>query len=343
VAHVTESMFPGGEWAQAAPSSMGLDSRPLDVLRDRMQGRGCIVRHGRVAYSWGDVQSRADVWSACKPVVTHFLFDALMEGLIPGLDELAATYESRLLSLNASLDYKDRKITLAHMGNQISCYGVEEAPGSAFDYNDWQMALFIDILFLRIYGAAYEAWDSEILHPKLTDRIRCQDNPTLLTYGPRFRQGRLAMSLRDFARFGLLYMHSGEWNGTQVIDRSLAEMAVTSPLPVDLPRAGVVAAEMIPGQRSLGSEQVPDNQNDHYGSYSWCWWINGTDASGTRFLGNAPPGAYCALGDDNDRRGMAVIPEHGIVFTWNDTGLDVYPADPRPLDECMRLLMEAIG
>ena len=335
-------MFPGSEWTRMPPASLGFDSRPLDELRDRMQGRGCVVRHGRIAYSWGDIESRADVWSACKPVVTHFLLNALMEGLIPSLDEHAAQYEPRLADLNARLGYKDREIRLSHMGNQISCYGVEEAPGSAFDYNDWQMALLIDIIFLKIYSAPYESWDDEVLHRRLTGRLQCQDNPTLINYGPQFRQGRLGMSLRDFARFGLLYLHSGNWNGAQIIDRQLALMAITQPLPATLPRAGFTAAEMIPGQRSLGSERLPDNQSEHYGSYSWCWWINGTDTLGNMFLTNAPPGTFCALGDDNERRGMAVIPELDIVFTWNDTALDVYPEQPRPLDECMRLLASAI-
>lgn len=337
-----EGMFPGSEWTRMPPASLGFDSRPLDELRDRMQGRGCVVRHGRIAYSWGDIESRVDVWSACKPVVTHFLLNALMEGLIPSLDEHAARYEPRLADLNAGLGYKDREILLSHMGNQISCYGVEEAPGSAFDYNDWQMALLIDIIFLKIYTAPYESWDDEVLHRRLTDRLQCQDNPTLINYGPHFRQGRLGMSLRDFARFGLLYLHSGNWNGAQIIDRQLALMAITQPLPVTLPRAGFTAAEMIPGQRSLGSERLPDNQDEHYGSYSWCWWINGTDALGNMFLSNAPPGTFCALGDDNERRGMAVIPELDTVFTWNDTALDVYPEQPRPLDECMSLLTSAI-
>ena len=205
------------------------------------------------------------------------------------------------------------------------------------------MALFIDVLFLRIFNVPYEEWDTGVLGPKLSDPLQCEDAPTLLTYGPDFRQGRVAMSLRDFARFGLLYMSGGNWNGHQVLDEAYVRQAISEPVSNDVPRAGYEASEMIAGQRSLGSERIPDNQNDHEGSYSWCWWINGVDRNGRRFLSEAPDDAYFALGDDNDRRGMGVIPSADIVFTWNDTGLDVYPVEPRPLNECIRLLMASVG
>jgi hypothetical protein len=267
----------------------------------------------------------------------------LQGGRIPSLDEPAISYEPRLGDINATLAHKDVKITLRHLANQVSCYGLMEPPGSAFDYNDWQMALFIDILFLRIFDTPYERWDADVLRPMLTDLLQCEDDPTLLTFGPNFRQGRLGMSLRDFARFGLLYLTHGNWDGRQILDAKYARQAITEPIPNHVPRAGFVAAEMIDGQRSLGSEQVPDNQNEHCGSYSWCWWLNGLDAHGARFLSEAPADAFCALGDDNDRRGLAVIPSKDIVFSWNDTALDVYPVEPRPLNECLRLLIAAAG
>ena len=44
---------------------------------------------------------------------------------------------------------------------------------------------------------------------------------------------------------------------------------------------------MIPGQRTMGSKVIPDNQTDHMGSYSWLWWINGVDREGKRHWANA--------------------------------------------------------
>ena len=130
---------------------------------------------------------------------------------------MAVGYEPGLSTLNASLGYKDTNITFRHFANQTSCYGVQEGPGTAYDYNDWQMALFWDTLFLKVYGATYANVDATVLQPKLTSILQCQDNPTFMAFGTGDRPGRLAVSPRDFARFGLLYLNRGNWNGTQVI------------------------------------------------------------------------------------------------------------------------------
>ena len=54
------------------------------------------------------------------------------------------------------------------------------------------------------------------LHPLLTDLIGCEDNPTFMAFGEQDRPGRLGISPRDFARFGLLYLRGGMWNGKQL-------------------------------------------------------------------------------------------------------------------------------
>ena len=38
-----------------------------------------------------------------------------------------------------------------------------EKPGAAYAYNDWQMALFWDTLFLKVYGAAYANVTAEVV------------------------------------------------------------------------------------------------------------------------------------------------------------------------------------
>ncbi|MHC4682514.1 MAG: serine hydrolase domain-containing protein [Planctomycetota bacterium] len=262
-------VYPGKEWATREPAQVGLDVGTLRELAEYAGGSGCVVRHGYMVYAWGDATRRRDVASAAKPVYSHFLFKALEEGKISSLDEHANKWESRLNEINKDLGYKDRGITWRHFANQISCYGLAEPPGTAYAYNDWQMALFWDTLFEKVYGAGYETVDAEVLHPMLTDLLQCQDNPTFMAFGVRDRPGRLGISPRDFARFGLLYLRKGKWKDEQLINPEHATMAVTSPLPNSIPRAGDQAAEMIPQQRSIGSKNIPDNQCDHAGRYVW--------------------------------------------------------------------------
>ena len=314
----TAPVYPGKKWATKKPKEVGLNVKMLKELSDYAGGSGCIVRHGVMVYTWGNASRRRDVASAAKPFYAHFLFKALEDGKISSLDERINTWEPRLNRINKELDYKDRGITWRHCANQISCYGLAEAPGTAYAYNDWQMALFWDALFLKVYRARFETVDAEVFHPMLTDLLQCQDNPTLMAFGVKDRPGRVGISPRDFARFGLLYLRKGRWKDEQLISRERAVMAVTNPLPNSIPRAGNKAADMIPGQRSIGSKRIPDNQCDHVGSYSWLWWTNGVDRNGARHWPDVPVDTYGCFGHGG-LRAMVVLPGLDMIISWNDT------------------------
>ncbi len=315
---VAAAVHPGKEWATKTPGEVGLDADQLKAFSDYTGGFGCVVRHGYMVYTWGDASRRMDVASAAKPVYAHFLFKAVEEGTIRSLDEPVSEWEPRLKKINADLDHQDARITWRHMANQISCYGLAEPPGIAYAYNDWQMALLFDTLFTKVYGATHENVDEKVLHPQLTDLIGCQDDPTFIAFGADDRPGRLAISPRDFARFGLLYLRGGKWNDRQLLRPDLVKMAVTDPVSNATPRAGTKAAEMIDGQRSIGSRRIPDNQTDHMGSYSWLWWINGIDREGKRHWPDVPTDTYGCFGHGG-KRAMVVVPSLDLIVSWNDT------------------------
>ncbi|HOH43351.1 MAG TPA: serine hydrolase, partial [Candidatus Hydrogenedentes bacterium] len=198
--------YPREHWEEASPEAMGLERDALDKLAAYMEGDGCVIRHGRMVYRWGDPTRRGDVASACKPWISFFLFLALEEGLLEGLDMPAHHYKPCLAEINAELGYKDRGILMRHFATQTSCYGVRETPGTAFDYNDWQTALFVEILFQQIYKVPPDGYDGHILLPRLTEKLQCEDSPTFYAFGPQDRPGRLAVSPRDFCRFGYLFL-----------------------------------------------------------------------------------------------------------------------------------------
>jgi CubicO group peptidase (beta-lactamase class C family) len=322
VAHIgaveTGPVYPGKEWATKKPEQVGLNVDKLRELADYSGGFGCVVWHGYMVYTWGDASRRKDVASAAKPLYAHFLFKAVEDGRIFSLDEPLYKWQPKLNHINKDLHYKDRGIRWRHCANQISCYGLTEAPGTAFAYNDWQMALFWDTLFQKVYGATFETVDADVFHTGLTDLIQCQDNPTFMAFGVKDRPGRLAISPRDFARFGLLYLRKGKWKDKQLISPEYATMAVTSPLPNSIPRAGNLKAEMIPGQRSIGSKNIPDNQCDHVGSYSWLWWTNGISREGELHWPDVPEDTYGCFGHGG-LRAMVVMPALDMIISWNDT------------------------
>jgi len=267
-----------------------------------------------MVYSWASQSKRDYVYSAEKPWYAHFLWKALEDGKIPSLDQKVNLWEPRLNNINADLGYKDRNITWRHLANQTSCYGVRDNPGEVFNYNDYQMALFWDILFLKVYGVTYDTVDSAVLHPLLTDILQCQDRPTFVDSGHACK-GSLGVSVRDFARFGLLYLRKGNWKGKQLISTEHARMAVTSPLPAALPNSTEELAEVIAGQRTIGRVARVQKQGPHRGSYSWLWWTNGIDRTGQRFYPDAPVDLYGAFGKNGNV--MAVIPSLDLIVSWS--------------------------
>ncbi len=318
---VNAKNFPVKSWESRTPAELGMSAEKLKKAADYIGGNGCIIKDGDLIYGWGKYTEPSDIASAAKPFYTHFLFKAIEDKKIPSIDEPIARYEKRLNMLNPSLNYKDKFITWRHLATQTACYGVSEKPGTAFVYNDRQMALFVDILFKQVYKTEISEWDNKIFHPLLTDLIGCEDNPTLLAFGANDRPGRIAISPRDFARFGLLYLNQGAWNKNQIIGQGFAKLAITDPLPNSIPRTSGVQAEMIEGQRTIGSQVIPDNQCEHKGSYSWLWWVNGIDSNGKRNWVDAPHDTFAALGHGG-KEALIVIPSCNLILSWNQSHID---------------------
>jgi hypothetical protein len=328
---VPTAVVPGSAWATATPAYVGLDSMALDALQAHVGGRGMVVRYGYQAYAWGDIGARVDFASATKAVHTHMLLHAVQSGRIASLDDKVALFEPRLDQINALVGYKDRDMTWRHLANMTSGYGLTEPPGAAFGYNDYAIALYVDTLLLNVYGTTWATADSLVLQPLLGDRIGWQDAPT---YNGK-TAGRIAISSRDLARFGLLYLNRGDWNGQSLLEPGLVDLATGSPLHSDWPRTLGLDAEMIAGQRTYGGGK---NQAEHYGSYSFTWWVNGELADGTRHWPALPVDAYVAHGHWG-KRVLLVVPSQQLIVVWNDaTTVDTIPE----LQEAFRLLMDAV-
>ncbi len=297
-------------WPVTSPTNAGLDEARLRKLTERIGGQGCVVRRGAMAFTWGDITKRRDVASAAKPVYGHFLLQAIESGRLRLEDRVAAAVPEL-----EKLSKKDAAIRWRDLINQTSCYGVVERPGEAFDYSDYNMALFVDSLFLRVRGTTWDRIDSDVLRAELCDPLGCEDSPTFLAFGPDRNPGRLAISPRDFARFGLLYLRAGRWGDRVLLASESVRMATSHPLPGALSRTSGQGAPMLPGQRSIGGKS---NQTDHFGSYSFAWWTNGVDRGGKRHWPGVPNDAFAALGHGG-KRGLLIVPSLDMVATWNDT------------------------
>ena len=145
-----KSIYPGAAWETKSPGSVGLSEGKLKDLAQLVGGRGCVVRHGYMIYTWGDASRSSDVASAFKPVLSTLLFLQSRRASFPGADRAGKQFEPHLLKqLNQG---KDGGITWRHLASQTSGYGLVEAPGEAYAYNDFALALYYDTLTLKVFG-----------------------------------------------------------------------------------------------------------------------------------------------------------------------------------------------
>jgi CubicO group peptidase (beta-lactamase class C family) len=324
-----------GSWNLATPEEVGLRSETLAELARLVQGRGCVVRHGRMAFAWGDPSQSADVASAVKPVISTLLLMAVHSKKLASADSPVADVVPALRTLNGG---KDAGITWRHLASQTSGYGLIEKPGEAYAYNDFALALYYDALM----DGVYKEDGTAVLRRLLAEPLGFEDPYTFDAFGRSDRRGRLSVSVRDFARFGLLCLRDGMWKGRRMLPKGLMREALGSIVPVDLPRSSGKEADMLPGQRTLGGgkNQTPIGP----GYYSFNWWINGIGPDGKRLYVDGPPDLYLA-GGHGGMRMLIVIPSLDMVVSWNDSPIndhDTSPGNPDSLcNRAIKLIVEA--
>src|SRR6185436_14850677 len=101
-------------------------------------------------------------------------------------------------------------IAWRHFASQTSGYGLIEKPGQAYSYNDFALALYYDTLTQKVFGTN----GTEVLRTRLGEPLQFEDHYSFSAFNKADREGRLAISVRDFARFGLLYLRGGQWRGS---------------------------------------------------------------------------------------------------------------------------------
>ncbi|MDE2505689.1 MAG: serine hydrolase, partial [Planctomycetota bacterium] len=318
------------------PEQVGLSVDKLKALAELAGGRGCVVRHGYLVYAWGDSSRSEDIASAMKPVVSTLLLLAVQDGKLASVDAKVSDFEPGLLKLNRG---KDAEITWRHLASQTSGYGLVEAPGKAFAYNDSALALYYDNLTRGVYKQA----GTRILKEQLGDVLGFQDKYTFEAFGQDDRPGRLALSVRDHARLGLLYLRGGRWKEKQVLKPELVRLALNSPVSVELPRTSGQDAQMLPRQRTLGGGKNQTGVGP--GVYSFNWWLNRTDKLDRRLFADLPPDAYVASGHGG-KRALWVIPSLDLIVAWNDANIEDHddsPMNPRTkCNQAARLIRDSV-
>jgi CubicO group peptidase (beta-lactamase class C family) len=107
---------------------------------------------------------------------------------------------------------------------------------------------------------------------------------------PGSNQGGIHSCALDLARYGLLYLSEGNWNGKQILKSSFIKRATSTQVPAEM----------------------KTKCYDLTGRYGFFWWTNGKMANRTRPWPSAPPRTYAAHGAG--RNFIFVIPEWYLVI-----------------------------
>jgi len=264
----------GTTWETVTPESLNWDNNKLNELLDYVQANNSssfiILHKGRIVvekYWVGTATSSFKIFSASKSIAGFLVGLAQEQGRLDinktVISYIGAGWSKATLLQEAQITVKDL-ITMTSGLNENLTY--DTLPGARWRYNTLAYHKIYDVL-----SAAYNQTNAAYTNEQLWSKIGMQNSfwDTEPGDGPT-----MSCSGRDMARFGLMILSEGKWNGTPI-------MTNTSYF-----------------QSMLNSAQ---NLNPSYG---YLWWLNGKSSyilpTSEPFTGalmpNAPADLVAALG-----------------------------------------------
>ena len=301
---------PRWEWPTSTPEEQGMNSATLEGARAYAFAPGkntqgvVVTRRGTLVAEWyeegRDANSYAASWSVGKSFASAVVGIAIAEGKIPNVQKKLVDYypewagspreditlehvlqqstglmwsEDYVIANASSSDVVKLVFTTESPLDYVVSKPLEHAPNTKFNYSSGNSLLLSGII-QKATGKRAGDYAKEKLFDKLdienVDWWRAKTGETL-TYCC------VDMSSRDFARFGLLYLQRGMWNGEQVIPAAWVDASVTSA--------------------------------STYNGYGYQWWLEGKTSK------DLPADLYAAEGHDGQF--IYVIPSLELVVVRN--------------------------
>jgi CubicO group peptidase (beta-lactamase class C family) len=209
-------------------------------------------------YDGYGADSKSNSFSMAKSIVSAALFKAIEEGKVKSLDQPVGDYFPEyktglaakltvgdLSSMATGLDWNEEyssafSITTRayfgdHLWDTMLSVPVVAAPGKKFVYVSGATEL-LAMVITKATGQTLSDYVSDTFWKPMG-----MDNDALWQLD---KEGGLekayccvGSNARDFARFGKLFLHNGDWNGTKVLDSSAVAKMVT-PRFADSPQYG---------------------------------------------------------------------------------------------------------
>lgn len=305
---------PGAEWTVVTPESQGMDAAKLDGAREyafqsaRHTQSVVVVRGGQIVGEWYAPGSGPDSWvaswSMAKSFTSALIGIALDEGLIPSVDEPMTTYYPAwagtskehitlrdVLHMESGLDW-DEDYDPSALGESeiIAMVGLESdqlayaagigyrtEPGTAFNYSSGDTMLLSGVIEQATGRSAEDYAHEKLLDPIGIDQVEWWQDAE----GHTLTYCCFDTTSRDFARFGLLYLHQGAWGAEQVVPSAWVDASVTDTATT-------------------------------YDGYGYQWWLDMEPGAA-----DGIPPYYSAQGHDGQN--IFVIPSLDLVVVRNGT------------------------
>ncbi len=227
--------FPGQHWMKySTPEEAGFSSQKLAAARayyDSIPAAALFVIYkGAVVADWGESARRFHCHSARKSLMSGMYGIFIDNGTIDsnltleqlGIDEAATPLtpqekQARIADLLAARSGIYLKAAYEPASNPKPPRG-SFAPGTNWCYNNWDFNTLLTIFEQQTKTKFFDEFDKDFSRP-----LQMQDyNPGCGYY--HFERDKsmhpaypFRMSARDLARFGLLYLNHGNWNGKQIL------------------------------------------------------------------------------------------------------------------------------
>ena len=283
-AHCQSPGFPAAEWKQlVSPEQAGWRPEKLKRIKEYVEEIGStsamIVQHGVVVAAWGDVNHRSNLHPCRKSLLNALIGIAAAEGKIDlddtleklGVDDKkpSLTPEEKQATVRELLEARSG----VYHPTVYETKGMEEKKpprgshphGTFWYYNNWDFNA-LGFIYEKATGEKiFDAFYRRIAQPVGMQDFKPGDGHYIDGSDTRFPAYVFDMSARDFARFGLLYLHGGNWNGTQVVPEEWVK-ASTRP--------------------------YSDTES---GGYGYLWWTGDSASGKTQEIG-FPKGSFWAEG-----------------------------------------------
>ncbi len=294
----TKHCYPDAAWTRAdSPAALGWSTSGLEAVAAYVQSvqsaAVMIVQDGVVVASWGKLDHPYSIASGRKSLLSALIGNAVGRGEL----KLQATLEQLGIDdLPPSLTHAERQARVVDLLTTRSGIFHRAAyeprsmrdrrpergshpPGTFFFYNNWDFNTLGTIYEQATGRTIFEAFHEEIAAPIGMQDFRADDCRYVKQSMSEHAAYLFRISARDLARFGLLFLREGKWQGRQVVP----------------------------------SEWVKESTAAHVlsnrGAYGYMWWVE----TETHHYRNAalPAGSYMARGAGGHH--LIVVPALDLV------------------------------